>query len=49
MIEKQDDAQFEHQPAEKSPWISPTVSRLLAGDAENNPGDTHSDGSATFS
>jgi hypothetical protein len=49
MVEKQDGAKPERQPAKKSPWTSPEVKRLLAGDAENNPGDSHSDGSATFS
>jgi hypothetical protein len=49
MVETQVGAEAELKPAEKAAWTSPAVSRLLAGDAENNPGDSHSDGSATFS
>jgi hypothetical protein len=30
-------------------WIKPRVMRLHAGEAENHPGDTHADGTATFS
>jgi hypothetical protein len=49
MVDKQDGTEPERHQAPKAQWTSPEVKRLLAGDAENNPGDSHSDGSATFS
>ncbi len=49
MVDMKEGTQPEAQPTPKSQWTSPQVKRLLAGDAENNPGDSHSDGSATFS
>jgi hypothetical protein len=35
--------------ARKAEWTRPELARLLAGEAQNNPGDSHADGLSTFS
>jgi hypothetical protein len=35
--------------ARKAEWTKPELARLLAGGAQNNPGDSHADGPSTFS
>jgi hypothetical protein len=35
--------------ARKGEWTKPELARLLAGEAQNNPGDSHADGTSTFS
>lgn len=37
------------EPQQRALWVAPEVWRLEAGEAENHPGDTHFDGTATFS
>jgi len=39
----------EAQRARKAEWKRPELARLLAGGAQNNPGDSHADGPSTFS
>jgi hypothetical protein len=49
MTDERIDGPESHRQDERREWVKPAFQDMLAGCAENNPGDTAADGSATFS